>query len=116
VRTRHVVRAAAVCLVLATGAVAQQPETRLIDTEPKVVIRPPGGDAPAPGDVRMPAPADARGTEHDRSLALDLEVSERREQRDGGSDTPSWIAAVLFVATAAVFLLVFGWAARRRDR
>jgi hypothetical protein len=95
---------------------AQQPDTRLIDTEPRVVIRPPESDGPAPRDPRMPALPDPPGSEHERSLALEIEMKERREQRDGGSEAPSWIAAAVFIATAGVFVLVLGWASRRRDR
>ena len=80
------------------------------------MIRPPGSDGPAPRDPRTPAQIDARGTENERSLELELELKERREQRDGGSGAPSWIAAVLFVATDGAFLLIVGWVVRRRDR
>jgi hypothetical protein len=110
------IAATALWIASADAAFAQQPDTRLIDSEPKVVIRQPGGDAPEiPGGGRIPPPPD-RGSDVDRNLDLELEMKERRERRDGGSATPSWLAAAVFVAAGGFLLVLVTWALRRRDR
>ena len=101
----------------AAAAISQQPDSRLIDTEPKVLIRPPGSELPhADPDRRVAEPREDRGTERDRGLDLELDRSERRGLMDGGSTGRSWVAAAVFVAAGGLLLLLVTWAIRRRDR
>jgi hypothetical protein len=85
--------AVAVCTAVAP---AQQPESRLIDTQPRVVMGPTGSWDHA-------------------ELDLDLEIEERRRARDRSSEGSSWIAAAAFVSAGGAFLLL-AWAVRRRER
>jgi hypothetical protein len=86
--------AVAVWTAAAAGAPAQ--ESRLIDTRPgRNIAAPPGDHA---------------------ELDLDLEIEERRDARDRGSEGPSWIAAAAFVTAGGLAFLLLAWTVRRRDR
>jgi hypothetical protein len=118
---RRPVAACLVALALALAAPArsgaQGPASRLIDTEPKVVIRPPGAEGrDVTPDPRRAPPSDDRATERDRGLDLELEMEARREKRDAGSGNPSWLAAAVFVGAGAVLLVLLAVALRRGER
>jgi hypothetical protein len=102
---------------MAAGAAAQQPDSRLIDTEPKIVFGPPVVETSGPrGDPRSTGRRDDPRTENERGLDLELDLEERRELKDRGAKKPQWLAAGIFVAGGGVLLLLVAWALRRRDR
>ena len=91
--------AVAVWTAAAGGAPAQQPESRVRDSQPRVVTG--------------PTRSSGRTT---RELDLELEIEERRDARDRGSESPSWIAAAVFVTAGGLAFLLLAWTVRRRDR
>jgi hypothetical protein len=114
---RSLARVAIAAAWIASASPGQNPESRLIDDQPRIEIgRPPAVAAPA--DSRLPRPLrptqdDALRTEHDR-IDLDLDLKERRERRgEGESIESSWVAAVIFVMAGAALLLVITWVRRR---
>lgn len=122
-RIVRIAACAALWILAAIAARAQEPESRRIDTMPKLEIRPPaddasGGNADRPGGLPPDDGSPVGRPDRDRRLQLELDQKERRDALPGGERPgQDYLAVGVIVAGCGLILLLVGvWVSRRRNR